>query len=119
MPTSSNLFIARLCSVPLHDLRRAGAALAHEASGRVPCTALPTDRLARPGIGRWVMVAVVAGACPSHGLARELQAPHFLPLPSSQGAQLLKWPREQMDKWGPWFLFSLFFGKQLTFAVRA
>jgi polyferredoxin len=28
----------------------------------------------------------------------------------SQGAQLLKWPREQMDKWGPWFLFSLFFG---------
>lgn len=29
----------------------------------------------------------------------------------SQGAKLLKWPREQMDKWGPWFLFWLFYGE--------
>ncbi|EFN59248.1 hypothetical protein CHLNCDRAFT_56815 [Chlorella variabilis] len=27
----------------------------------------------------------------------------------NQGAKLLKWPREQMDKWGPWFLFWLFY----------
>ncbi|PSC70095.1 ATPase AAA [Micractinium conductrix] len=26
----------------------------------------------------------------------------------SRGAQLLKWPREQLDHWGPWFLFWLF-----------
>lgn len=39
-------------------------------------------------------------------------APGFRIVPlCSQGAQLLKWPREQMDKWGPWFLFWLFFGK--------
>ena len=26
----------------------------------------------------------------------------------SRGAKLLKWPREAMDQWGPWFLFALF-----------
>eukprot|EP00887_Chlorella_sp_A99_P003164 scaffold9.g3164.t1 len=26
------------------------------------------------------------------------------------GAKLLKWPREQLDQFGPWFLFSLFAG---------
>ena len=30
--------------------------------------------------------------------------------PCSRGAQLLKWPREQLDHWGPWFLFWLFVG---------
>jgi hypothetical protein len=29
----------------------------------------------------------------------------------SQGAKLMKWPREQMDSWGPWFLFWLFYGE--------
>jgi hypothetical protein len=26
----------------------------------------------------------------------------------SQGAQLLKWPRDEMEKWGGWFLWGLF-----------
>lgn len=31
-----------------------------------------------------------------------------LPPSRSTGAQLLKWPREQLDQWGAWFLFGLF-----------
>lgn len=28
----------------------------------------------------------------------------------SSGATLLKWPRELADAYGPWFLFTLFYG---------
>lgn len=28
----------------------------------------------------------------------------------SQGAKLMKWPKEEMDQWGPWFLFAMFAG---------
>lgn len=30
----------------------------------------------------------------------------------SRGAKLMKWPREQMDKYGAWFLLGLFSGAQ-------
>ena len=38
---------------------------------------------------------------------------HLLPPPAprrSTGAKLLKWPREQLDRWGGWFMFGLFAG---------
>ena len=37
-------------------------------------------------------------------------SPPLAPPSRSRGAQLLKWPREQMEAWGPWFLFTLFAG---------
>lgn len=80
-------------SVPLYDLRRAGAALAPEVRRMGGWQGEP-DGLA----------AARPASSPPPAAAPRLR------LWSSQGAKLMKWPREWLDRYGYWFMFSLFAG---------
>ena len=68
------------------------------------CVWWPASFLAFPFLGRiWCSV------CPFMIYGELVQRWRL-----SQGAQLLKWPREQMDRWGPWFLFAMFYGERCS-----